>query len=117
MKITTNEKPSFNNSERIILGHTAHFPNAGANTVSQSGQALSKWSKGLTVNIYQMKDKYAPHSWEVYTDDEEQYGEGCLSFDVNELEDYDGCFSLPSQVMDVLDGLGYCTKSIRESLS
>jgi hypothetical protein len=116
MKINTSEKPSFNRPERIIMGHSVHFPYAGANTVSQSGRALSKWSQGLTVNVYQFKGS-KPHSWEVYTDDEEQYAEGCLGFHENTLEDYDGCFSLPSQVMDVLDALGYDTQSMRESLS
>ena len=117
MKINKSEKPSFNNPNKIIMGFTVHFPESGANTVHQSGRALSKWSKGLTVNVYQFKGNPAPHSWEVYTDDEEQYGEGCLGFDGNSLEDYDGCFSLPSEVMDVLDALGYTTESMRESLS
>ena len=117
MNIKTSQRPSSNNPERIIICHSVHFPKAGANTIHQSGRALSKWSKGLTVNVYQMNDKLIPHSWECYTDDEEQYGEGCLGFDGNTLEDYDGCFSLPTQVMDVLDALGYDTQSMRESLS
>ena len=117
MNITTTEKPSFNNPKKTLVCSSVHFPEAGANTVSQSGRALSKWSKGLTVNVYQVKGASAPHSFEVYTDDENQYAEGCLGFHENVLEDYDGCFSLPYQVMDVLDALGYCTKDIRESLS
>lgn len=67
------------------------------------------------MNVYQ-REGNAPHSWEVYTDDEMQYGQGCLGFDGKILEDYDGCFSLPNQVMDVLDALGYDTKDMRESL-
>lgn len=116
LKINKSEKPSFNNPSRIIMGFSVHFPESGANTVHQSGRSLSGWSKGLTVNLYQFKDNPAPHSWEVYTDDEEQYAEGCLGFDEKVLVDYDGCFYLPKEVMDVLDALEYCTKDMRESL-
>ena len=116
MKINTSEKPSFNRPDRIIIAHSVQFPESGANLVHQSGRALSKWSQGLTVNVYQFKGS-KPHSWEVYTDDEEQYAEGCLGFRENTLEDFDGAFSLPKKVMDVLDALGYDTKSMRESLS
>ena len=115
MKIKTTEKASFNDPAKTIVIRSVHFPQSGANTVNQSGKALTKWSKGLTVNVFQMKDKEAPHGFEIFTDDEEQYAEGYLGFDGKELEDYDGVFCLPNEVMNVLDALGFDTASIRES--
>ena len=115
MNITKTESPSFNNPSKIIVTNSVHFPNSGANTVHQSGRALSKWSKGLTVNIFNVSGK-DPHAFEIYTDNEMEYGEGSLGFSNLVLEDYDGVFSLPNQVMDVLDALGYNTLDMRESL-
>lgn len=115
MNITKTEMPSFNNPSRIIVQNSVHFPNSGANTVHQSGRALSKWSKGLTVNIFNVLGK-DPHAFEIYTDNEMEYAEGCLGFSGLVLEDYDGVFYLPTEVMDVLDALGYNTLHMRESL-
>lgn len=115
MNITTTHKPKSDWSNGYTK-HSVHFPESGANTVHQSGRALSKWSKGLTVDIYQREDN-APHAWEVYTDNQREHGSGCLGFDGKSLEDYDGCFYLPTEVMDVLDALGYDTQNMRESLS
>jgi hypothetical protein len=115
MNIKSTERSSLLYPERIFpTCHSVHFPKSGANTVSQSGRTLTKWSKGLTVNIYQFRG-HNPHSFEVFTDDEEQYSEGYLGFDGKELEDYDGVFCLPNEVMDVLDALGFSTAIIRES--
>jgi len=112
MNITTTHHPE-TQWTRAYIKHSAYFPESGANTVHQSGRALSKWSKGLTVNVYQRGDR-APHSWEIYTDDEEQYAEGCLGIGGKVLEDFDGAFYLPNEVMDVLDALGYDTEDFRE---
>jgi hypothetical protein len=114
LNITTTHRAETQWTKACII-HSAHFPESGANTVHQSGRALSEWSKGLTVNIYQ-RDGRDPHAWEVYTDNEQEYGEGSLGFFTKVLEDYDGCFCLPTEVMDVLDALGYDTQSMRESL-
>ena len=115
MNIKKTESPSFNNPSKIIVTNSVHFPNAGANTVHQSGRALTKWSKGLTVNIFNVSGK-DPHGFELYTDNEMEHAEGYLGFDGKVLSDYDGVFYLPNQVMDVLDALGYNTVDMRESL-
>jgi len=114
MNIKTTERQSLHNPEKYIITHSVHFPESGANTVHQSGRALSKWSKGLTVNIHQLRGHY-PHSFEFYTDNQREYAEGMLGFAGKELEDYDGVFCLPDEVMDVLDHLGFDTSSVRES--
>jgi len=115
MNIKITEKDSFLNPNRTIVTYKVHFPKSGANTVSQSGRPLTKWSNGLTVNVFQMRDKEVPHGFEIYTDDEEQHAEGMLGFFGKELEDYDGVFCLPNEVMDVLDALGFSTASVRDS--
>ena len=48
--------------------------------------------------------------WELFdveSGGENWYGEGGLWFDGKELTDYDGCFSLPFQIVDKLEELGY----------
>jgi hypothetical protein len=95
---------------------SCHFPESGANTVHQSGRALSKWSKGLTVNIYQRKGAPAPHSFEFYSDNEYEYAEGGLWFESTnngtKLTDYDGVFNLPKEVVVMLKALGLNTEYI-----
>lgn len=66
------------------------------------------------MNIHQLRGKY-PHSFEFFTDNQREYAEGMLGFAGKELEDYDGVFCLPDEVMDVLDQLGFDTSSVRES--
>ena len=114
MNIVTTHEPE-TQWTRAYTKHSVHFPESKVNTVHQSGRALTNFSKGLTVCIFQRAGR-APHAWELCSDNEHEYGSGCLGFGGNVLEDYDGCFCLPSEVMDVLDALGYCTKDIRESL-
>ena len=40
-------------------------------------------------------------------DDEETYMEGGIWFDGKQIEDYDGCFELPEEVVAALNELGY----------
>ena len=95
-----------------LIQHSAHFPESGAYTVHQSGARLSKISKGLTVNLYQKKTAPAPHSFEFFTDDQVQYASGGLWSDGNVIECYDGVFSLPKEVIQMLKALGYQTEGI-----
>ena len=47
-------------------------------------------------------------SWEYQDeDDEETYMEGGIWFDGKQIEDYDGCFELPEEVVAALNELGY----------
>lgn len=45
--------------------------------------------------------------WQQNEEDEESYLEGGLYFDGKILNDYDGCFNLPSEVISALTFLGY----------
>ena len=92
------------------IRYTCHFPDSGARRVHQTGEVLSETSKGLTVNLYQRKGKPAPHSFEFFTDDEEQYAEGGLWFQNTKITEYDGVFSLPKEVIAMLKFLGMDTE-------
>ena len=51
-------------------------------------------------------------SFEWYSGDQRWYAEGGLWFQDNELKDYDGCFSLASQIIEKLHEHGYNVKDI-----
>ena len=41
------------------------------------------------------------------------YGEGGLWFDEKKVTDYDGCFSLPHEIVDELERMGYDVSEIK----
>ena len=95
---------------------SCHFPDSGAYTVHQNGQRMSNYSKGLTVNIYQRKGAPAPHSFEFYSDNEDEYAEGGLWFESTNngtrLTEYDGVFNIPKEVIAMLKSMGLDTSYI-----
>jgi hypothetical protein len=90
--------------------HKAYFPASGAYAVHQTGEVLSNFSKGLTVELTQRVGKSAPHAFEFYSDSQTMYAEGGLWFDDLDLSDYDGVFSLPKEVCAMLRALGFNTE-------
>lgn len=90
--------------------HKAYFPASGAYQVHQNGEALSGFSKGLTVELTQKVGSSAPHAFEFYTDNQMQYAYGCLWFNDLDLSDYDGVFNLPREVCSMLRALGFNTE-------
>ena len=119
---TTTNKLNIITSKSVIdpvnlISHTCYFPESGAYTVHQSGRALSQVSRGLTVNLYQKVGKPAPHAFEFYTDDEEQYAEGGLWYEYcaeqgTRITEYDGVFCLAKEVVAMLQQLGYNTTEV-----
>lgn len=67
-----------------------------------------KFENGAWVSIYNGGDT-DEGSWEYQEDedDEETYMEGGIWFDGKQIDDYDGCFELPEEVVAALNELGY----------
>ena len=104
------------NASGEYIRYTSYFPHSGAYKVHQTGEVLSEYSRGLTVNLYQKKGNPAPHSFEFFTDDEKRYAEGGLwSEKTNEgmrITEYDGVFSIPKEVVAMLKSMGLDTSYI-----
>lgn len=92
------------------------FP-GGVNTISQTGAHLSPMREGVNVDlIYPIladgRPAPVPRCAEVYSDDQHEYAEIGLMFGGEDgapiqLEDYDGCFSLPREVIVALEFDGF----------
>ena len=57
--------------------------------------------------------------WELYDEEsgsEDYYAEGTLCFDGNELNDYDGVFSLDEEIVKCLEEMGADVKQMRGDL-
>lgn len=57
--------------------------------------------------------------WELYDEEsggEDYYAEGTLGFDGNELNDYDGVFSLDEEIVNCLEEMGADVKEMKETL-
>ena len=57
--------------------------------------------------------------WELYDEEsrgEDYYAEGTLGFDGNELNDYDGVFSLDEEIVKCLEEMGADVKEMKETL-
>lgn len=96
--------------------HKAYFPASGAYQVHQTGEVLSGFSKGLTVELTQQVGKPAPHAFEFYSDSQTMYAEGGLWFEATKdgirITEYDGVFELPREVVAMLKTLGFNTEYV-----
>ena len=81
------------------------FPQCEAALVHQTGAQLSEPSKGVEIVIHTRVNETEPCCAEVISG--EHYAEIGLSFEGKELIDYDGVFSLPRQVGEMLKDAGY----------
>lgn len=68
-----------------------------------------------TIGVHEDKT----YGWfEMYDNgDKGYYAEGGLWFTNNKLVDYDGVFSLPTEILDNLESRGFDVKDMRESLA
>lgn len=89
--------------------------------VLENSFGVVKSEDDVVINVsvgYRAKDD---RGWfEIYdekTGGEDWYSEGGLWFDGKELTDYDGCFSLPSFVMDCLEKQGLDCSFMRDNLA
>lgn len=84
---------------------TRHFPDREAFIVHQNGSRLSDVTKGTQVILHTRPGEAAPCCAEIISED--LHAEVGLWFDGTELCDYDGVFSLPREVGEMLGDAGF----------
>ena len=100
-----------------------HDANGFVNRVYQSGAETPR-HKGINARLtFQKRDGlnlalgvggYDYAGWEVWSDDEEEYGEGgiWINPDTGAVYDYDGAFTCPPIILDGLARIGYDVSEI-----
>ena len=81
------------------------FPDSEVSIVHQNGAQLTAPSKGIEVILHTRENERDPCCAEVISGN--HYGEIGLWFDGNVLSDYDGVFSLPREIGEMLKEAGY----------
>jgi hypothetical protein len=81
------------------------FPRSSVTVVHQNGAHLTAPSKGVQVILHTREKEFNPCCAEIVSGD--HYAEIGLAFDGKELSDYDGVFSLPREVGEMLTEMGY----------
>ena len=81
------------------------FPNSEAAIGHQNGAQLTLPSKGVEIILHTRESERNPCCAEIISG--EHYAEIGLSFEGKELTDYDGVFSLPREVGEMLKDAGY----------
>ena len=84
---------------------TRFFPHSEARLVHQTGAQLTAASKGVEVILHTREGEHPPCCAELISGS--HYAEIGLSFDGKELSDFDGVFSLPREVGEMLKDSGY----------
>jgi len=84
---------------------TRFFPASEAAIVHQDGTRLTAPTKGVTVVLHTAENGQTPSCAEVISG--RHYAEIGLWFEGNELSDYDGSFSLPREIAEMLADAGY----------
>lgn len=72
----------------------------------KDGAREYKFDNGAWVKL-DIDGEYGSWEYQEDEDDEETYMEGGIWFDGKQVEDYDGCFELPEEVVAALNELGY----------
>ena len=72
----------------------------------KDGAREYKFDNGAWVKL-DIDGEYGSWEYQEDEDDEETYMEGGIWFDGKQIEDYDGCFKLPEEVVAALNELGY----------
>ena len=86
---------------------TRFFPNSEICVVHQNGEKLTNPTKGVEVILHFRDGEDVPCSAEVISGgDDEHYADIGLTFDGKVLSDYDGVFSQPREVEEMLKELG-----------
>jgi len=84
---------------------TRFFPNSKTTIVHQTGARLTATSKGIEIILHTRDDENTPCCAELISGN--HYAEIGLSFEGKELSDYDGVFSLPRELGEMLNNAGY----------
>jgi len=91
--------------------------------VDQEDGVKLTFNVGVNDEAFTMRNGYSckPYyygSFEWYSDDERWYCEGGLWFNEDkELDDYDGCYSLATEVMDAVEKMGFNVDEMRDCLT
>ena len=94
--------------------------NETTNVYEENSMSVTRTAREVTltfnVGVREQADDGRQRGWfEWYSDDEEWYCSGGLWFRNGELTDYDGCFSLCSQVIRKLHEHGFDVKEIAQT--
>lgn len=81
------------------------FPQSEATLIHQTGAQLSEPSNGVEIVLHTRENETEPCCAEVISG--EHHAEIGLTFEGKELTDYDGVFSLPREVGEILKDAGY----------
>jgi hypothetical protein len=84
---------------------TRFFPQSEANVVHQTGAQLTATTKGVEIVLHTREDEHAPCCAELISG--KHYAEIGLSFEGKALSDFDGTFSLPREIGEMLKDAGY----------
>jgi len=84
---------------------TRFFPCSAASLVHQTGAQLTATNAGVKIVLHTRKGERNPCCAELISGD--HYAEIGLWFEGKELSDYDGVFSLPREVGEILKDVGY----------
>ena len=81
------------------------FPDSEASLVHQNGVQLTAPSKGIEIILHTRENEHDPCCAELLSGD--HHAEIGLWFEGKELCDYDGIFSLPREIGELLKRAGY----------
>jgi hypothetical protein len=81
------------------------FPDSQVSLVHQNGRLLTEPTKGVEIFLHTRENEKDPCCAELSGGD--HYAEIGLWFEGNELTDYDGVFSLPREIAQMLTDAGY----------
>ncbi len=87
------------------LTTTRYFPQGEAAIVHQNGAQLTASSKGIEITLHTREGENSPCCAELVSGN--HYSEIGLLFDGKELADFDGVFSLPREIGEMLRDAGY----------
>lgn len=86
---------------------TQHFDKPVSMTTASGYDEAKTRGFSVEVTLWDDEDGLTQGAWEICSDDESCYGEGCLEFDGKKCTGYDGCFDLSQMVCDMLKEAGY----------
>lgn len=84
---------------------TRYFPKSRAILIHQDGSELTEPTSGVEIILHKRENEYEPCCAELISG--EHYADIGLSFEGKDLVDFDGVFSLPREVGEMLTEAGY----------
>lgn len=91
------------------------FTDSTIGLVTAGGTALNEREKGVTVILWKRENELKPCLAEVFStngENENNHAEIGLTFEGNNLIDYDGVYECPNEVLTMLRDAGYNTEEV-----